>query len=66
MRGETGTLAAGRKVFVSRCIECHALPEIAAHPATAWPGLVQRMAKRADLTPTEHDALLAYILAAHG
>lgn len=67
-RGEKAdlqTLNAGRNVFVNRCIECHVLPSINEHPASAWPGLVSKMSTRADLTKAEHEALLAYILAVH-
>lgn len=59
------TLNAGRKVFVNRCIECHVLPSINRYPANAWPGLVDAMSARADLTRAEHEALIAYILAVH-
>ncbi|MEP6776920.1 MAG: cytochrome c [Chthoniobacterales bacterium] len=58
------TLVAGRAVFVSRCIECHVLPSIAEHSAAAWPAIIGRMSTRADLTRTEREALVAYILAA--
>ena len=59
------TLNSGRRLFVSRCIECHVLPAIKEHAADAWPGLVSKMSARADLTPSERGALLSYILAAH-
>lgn len=54
----------GRSLFVSRCIECHVLPEIAEHSANEWPHLVDTMAKRADLKAEEHRAVIAYLLAA--
>lgn len=57
-------LAAGRKVFVNRCIECHVLPAINEHSASAWPPIIAKMSARADLTPNERDALVSYILAA--
>jgi mono/diheme cytochrome c family protein len=58
-------LTEGRSLFVTRCIECHVLPVISEHPAAEWPGLVDKMAKRAELKPNEHDAVTAYILAVH-
>jgi mono/diheme cytochrome c family protein len=56
-------LRQGRALFVSRCIECHALPVISSRPAAEWPGLVDEMAPRADLRQRERNAVLAYILA---
>jgi mono/diheme cytochrome c family protein len=58
------TLREGRRLFVSRCIECHTLPVVSQHSAAAWPHLVDEMASRADLKSTERDAIVAYILAA--
>jgi mono/diheme cytochrome c family protein len=58
------TLREGRALFVSRCIECHTLPAVQKYTAAAWPHLVDKMAKRADLKPTERDAIVAYVLAA--
>ena len=54
----------GRRLFASRCIECHTLPVVNAHEKTEWPCLVDWMAKRASLKREERDAVLAYILAA--
>ncbi len=62
---ELATLRQGRALFVSRCIECHTLPNVAQHSATEWPRLIDEMAGRASLKSRERDAVLAYILAAH-
>lgn len=62
----TDQLAAGRQLFVRRCIECHSLPAINEHPASAWPALVSKMAGRAGLTAAEREAVLAYILSVRG
>jgi mono/diheme cytochrome c family protein len=61
---DEGTLREGRKLFVSRCIECHTLPVVSDYRASAWPHLVDKMADRADLKSTERNAVVAYILAA--
>jgi mono/diheme cytochrome c family protein len=61
-RADIATLREGRALFVSRCIECHTLPPISSHSAVEWPRLVGEMAGRANLKPTERNALLAYIL----
>jgi hypothetical protein len=57
-------LREGRTLFVSRCIECHALPSVAQHTAGQWPRLIDEMADRANLNTSERNALVAYIVAA--
>lgn len=59
------TLQEGRNLYVSRCIECHTLPVVSRYPAAQWPRIVDEMAERASLQPAQHNAVLAYILAAH-
>jgi hypothetical protein len=61
--GDIATLREGRTLFVSRCIECHTLPAVSSHSAQEWPRLIDEMAGRANLKPTEREAVLAYILA---
>jgi hypothetical protein len=56
------TLAEGRKVFVSRCILCHALPDIARYNSARLPGIVSWMSGRAHLTPEQKEALTKYLL----
>jgi len=60
---DMATLEHGRKLFVSRCIECHTLPPVASRTAEKWPHTVDRMAKRASLKPAERDAMVAYLQA---
>jgi predicted lipoprotein with Yx(FWY)xxD motif len=57
-------LREGRTLYVSRCIECHALPSVAQHTAAQWPRLIDEMADRANLNTSERNALVAYIVAA--
>ena len=56
------TLADGRKVFLNRCILCHALPEVARFDAPRLNRIVGRMSGRANLSPEQHEALLKYLL----
>lgn len=56
------TLEAGRKVFLNRCIPCHALPEIARYEAERLPRIVNWMSSRAHLTPEQKEALTKYLL----
>ena len=53
----------GRRIFASRCIECHVLPRIAKYPTDRWPKIVNWMGPRAGLKPDQREAMLAYILA---
>jgi hypothetical protein len=63
-RIDLAKLREGRTLFVSRCIECHALPSVAQHTAAQWPRLIDEMADRANLNTSERNALVAYIVAA--
>jgi len=60
---DESTLREGRRLFVSRCIECHTLPVVSRYDPVAWPWLVDDMSVRAGLKPAERKALVAYILA---
>jgi mono/diheme cytochrome c family protein len=64
-RGKTNesTLAEGRKVFLNRCINCHALPDLARYDSARIPRIVGWMSGRAHLSPEQHDALVKYLLA---
>jgi mono/diheme cytochrome c family protein len=59
---DAATLEAGRKVFLNRCILCHALPEIARYDRKRIPGIVGWMSKRAQLTSEQKEALTKYLL----
>jgi mono/diheme cytochrome c family protein len=56
------TLAEGRKVFLTRCIGCHALPEIARYDSARIPRIVGWMSGRAHLTHEQDEALVKYLL----
>jgi mono/diheme cytochrome c family protein len=56
------TLAQGRALFLNRCIQCHALPEIARFDAPRLTGIVAKMSGRASLSPKQHEAVLKYLL----
>ena len=58
------TLAEGRKVFLNRCIACHALPEIAHYDRERIPRIVGWMSGRAHLTPVQKEAVTKYLLTA--
>jgi len=56
------TLEAGRKVFLNRCIACHALPDVTKREAARIPRVVGWMSSRAHLTSEQHEALVKYLL----
>lgn len=47
----------------SACISCHGTVNIYKYPADKWPYVIQDMAYRAKLTPTQKDAVLKYVYA---
>jgi len=57
------TLESGRKLFLNRCIQCHALPEVARYDSTRIPRIVGWMSHRAHLNAAEREALVKYLLA---
>ena len=59
---DAGTLAQGRTVFLNRCIQCHALPEVAHFDAPRLTAIVATMSSRSNLSPQQHEAVLKYLL----
>ena len=55
-------LAEGRALFLNRCIQCHALPEVARFDAPGLTAIVAKMSGRANLNPEQHEAVLQYLL----
>jgi mono/diheme cytochrome c family protein len=61
--GDPRTLSEGRALFLNRCIQCHALPEVARFNAARLTAIVATMSGRANLNHGQHDAVLKYLLA---
>jgi len=61
---DTSTLEAGRRLYVGRCAACHSVDPVGSHSSARWREIIEDMAGRTKLTPAEHDAVLAYVLAA--
>jgi mono/diheme cytochrome c family protein len=57
-------LAQGRTLFLNRCIQCHALPEVVRFDAPRLTAIVAKMSSRASLSPKQHEAVLKYLLTA--
>ena len=60
----SGSLAAGRALYVGRCAKCHAPEPIAHYQSTDWDEILPDMAARTKLNPREAAQLRAYIDAA--
>jgi mono/diheme cytochrome c family protein len=56
------TLAQGRTLFLNRCIQCHALPEVARFDAPHLTAIVAKMSGRANLSAKQHEAVVKYLL----
>jgi mono/diheme cytochrome c family protein len=56
------TLTEGRRVFLNRCIQCHALPKVAKYDPPRLKAILAIMSGRASLSPKQHDAVVKYLL----
>ena len=60
----TVQLQAGRGLLRERCIKCHHRPGPEMSQAAQWPDVLKLMAKRAELSDSERETVLHYLLAA--
>ena len=58
------TLDHGRKIYTTRCTECHVARSIGNYSIERWRYYVNIMAPRAGLEPSDRAALEAYLIAA--
>jgi len=56
------TLTEGRRLYLNRCIQCHALPRVEKYDPQRLTLIVGKMAGRANLNEEQHDAVLKYLL----
>ena len=61
-KSDARTLTQGRAVFLNRCIQCHALPEVSKYDPPRLTAIVAKMSGRANMNPEQHDAVLKYLL----
>jgi hypothetical protein len=57
------SLSRGRDLFVAHCNACHGYPDLAVISDERWPGILDKMAKKAGLGPEDRDAVLHFVLA---
>jgi cytochrome c2 len=60
---DTTTLTRGRTVLLNRCIQCHAVPNVARFDPPSLTAIVGKMSGRANLSAEQHEAVLKYLLA---
>lgn len=61
-KADAPTLTAGRALYLNRCIQCHALPEVSRYSPPQLTAIVAAMSGRANMNPEQHEALLKYLL----
>jgi hypothetical protein len=57
------SLSHGRDLFLANCNACHGYPDLAAISDERWPGIIEKMAKKAGLGAEDGDAVLHFVLA---
>ena len=57
------SLERGRQYFLGTCDNCHKYPDLPHYSEEKWPPIMQRMGKKAELTPEETELVLRFILA---
>lgn len=63
---EHGQLVRGREVYMAHCNECHDRIPPGEMDPESWRGILPHMAVNAELTTTEEEEVLLYLMAAHG
>ena len=57
------TLVEGHKLYTGVCTNCHRPKSIYDRPERVWPGILTSMAKEANITDAQKDAIYKYVLA---
>ena len=58
---DANLLAAGKSVYETKCIRCHAMKPIAAFTEPRWDAILKIMAPKANLTQVEAQQVAAYV-----
>jgi hypothetical protein len=56
------TLKQGHDLYYGTCTRCHGAKDIATRSEENWPGIIDRMSKKAGITDTEKEAVLNYVM----
>jgi hypothetical protein len=60
---DANLLTAGKTVYETKCIRCHAMKPMAAFTEPRWDGILKIMAPKANLTQVETEQVTAYVKA---
>jgi len=60
---DANLLAAGKTVYETKCIRCHAMKPVAAFTEPRWDGILKIMAPKANLSQVETEQVAAYVKA---
>ena len=52
----------GKELYANSCVRCHKLKEPSKYTIQQWPGLVNKMQKRAKITDNQKAIILSYLL----
>lgn len=61
----TAVLEEGRKLYMTRCTQCHDLEMLDSRSPTAWKSEVAGMARRAKVDDAQQNTIVQYLAAAH-
>jgi mono/diheme cytochrome c family protein len=61
----TAALEEGRKLYMTRCTQCHDLEMLDSRTASAWKSEVSSMARRAKIDDAQQNTIVQYLAAAH-
>ena len=63
LKGDRSSLEAGRNIYLGQCTSCHSAEPIRDYAATRWPRILDEMACKSKLTPSQERDLRAYVAA---
>jgi cytochrome c5 len=58
------SLSSGHDLFIAKCNGCHGYPDLGSIAEERWPGIMERMAHKAELNRSQGDEVLHFVLAA--
>ena len=54
-------IASGHLLYRTKCVGCHDLPRVTEYRTDEWPDIMRKMSRKAHLSSSETDQVLAYI-----
>ena len=54
-------IASGHLLYRTKCAGCHDLPRVTDYRTNEWPDIMRKMSRKAHLSNSENDQILAYI-----